>query len=271
MNKKVWSLLIVFVFLFSGSQAFAFDSTPPKVISTGINPTVLPDSGGSVNVEVTIQSNSGLSQSPVVLIALADDISRQLAFGSTSLESGNASNGTYTVQFSIPANQMPGKYQVIVYPMHDSAGNSSAGFDLTTTYLAYGTFAAPQPSPTYDETYGQSSKIIYTQQGQYDYCMALNGLPLDAAKIAGGVPVVQDCGLSPAKQTKSAPTPTASPTPSEETASPTPSAAPILILKPSQSPSKFKIIRIACISKKKVIKKLSGINPKCPAGFSIKK
>jgi len=77
----------------------------------------------------------------------------------------------------------------------------------------------PQSPQNYDSTFGQTNKIVYTSQGQYDFCLAKNTLQLDSAKIAGGIPTVQDCGLSPAKQTAAAPTPTVSATP---TPTPTP-------------------------------------------------
>ena len=134
------------------APASGFDSTPPNLESATFSQSQISESGGSVLVTLKITSNTGLLNLPVIVISLPSNAGRQLAFGSVALASGDSKSGIYSQQFQIPANQMPGSYQLVVYPLTDTSQNATS-FIYTKTYLAYGNVTTPTPTPTPTPTF----------------------------------------------------------------------------------------------------------------------
>jgi hypothetical protein len=132
------------------APASGFDSTPPSLDSSTISQSQMSDAGGNVTVTLTITSNSGLANQPVIVIDLPSDANRQLAGGVVPLTSGDSKNGVYSQQFQIPASLMPGTYQLVVFPLTDTSQNSTGKFLYTNSYLTYGnaTSTTPTPVPT---------------------------------------------------------------------------------------------------------------------------
>ncbi len=134
--------------------AYAFDSNPPIVLAVTSSPISLTDSGGSVHVTLTISSTNGLSGSAVVQFWLVSNPARIMGFQTLTLNSGDQYRGTWSGNVVIPSNQLPGKYQLTVFPLHDLSGNSTS-FLGTESYLNYGT-VVPVVVPTASS--GASSK-----------------------------------------------------------------------------------------------------------------
>ena len=144
-------------------SANAFDSTPPILSSETFSPSSLTNSGGSVQVTLTITSTNGLSGSPIVQFWLDSASSRSLGFQLMTLSAGDKYRGTWSANVAIPSNQMPGKYQLTVFPLRDESGNSTF-FIGTDKYLNYGT-VLPTVSPSASQSASAKPNPASTQTG----------------------------------------------------------------------------------------------------------
>ncbi len=130
-------------------SASAFDSTPPVIDSCSITPNKLTDAGGQITTSVHITSVNGLLNDPVGPVYLENNTSRQLGGLVMTLTEGDRKSGTYKQTFTVPANLMPGRYILTIFPLTDVSQNSSSGFyKCPNAYIDYGTSSPTLPTPS---------------------------------------------------------------------------------------------------------------------------
>jgi len=127
-------------------QTWAFDSTPPTLVSAKVTPNSLPDSGGTVTLSLVVQSNSGLSESPVATFNLGTT-GRFIGFGQLNRVAGDSKNGTYSSTLVVPSGQMPGRYTLTVFPLRDIAQNGTSFIYPSDVYIDYGVAGSSSPTP----------------------------------------------------------------------------------------------------------------------------
>jgi len=163
---------------FGTFSAYAFDSTPPTVDSCSVTPSSLPDTGGTITATIHITSLNGVSGLPVAPFYLQGDTTRQLGGLTLQLQSGDIKSGTWTETVNVPGNLMPGKYVMTIFPLSDTAQNSTKSFyACPNAVVQYGTVNTPMPTPS-------ASPI---SQGAPDYLSQIVALQSQVASLTAEV------------------------------------------------------------------------------------
>jgi outer membrane murein-binding lipoprotein Lpp len=123
-------VLLTVAVLTLNNNAYAFDSTPPKIDSCSVSPNYLPETGGTLTVTVHITSSNGLMGNPVAPLYLEGDTTRQLGGLTLNLASGDTKSGVWVETINVAPNLMPGQYQVTIFPLTDLSQNSTGTFYL---------------------------------------------------------------------------------------------------------------------------------------------
>jgi len=227
------------------------DTTAPKTEFIKFSPAILTASGGELTIEFIVSDEgSGLADTnslgetiPSITFKLQNS---EKIFSPTNPAiryKGDQAYGSYRAVIAIPSTLANGTWELFINPLRDQAGNSTAQISTGLTFLLGSANTAPtSPAPS-----GGSGAAAPTSP---EY-------PLPAPSAAATPRI--------------APTPTASLTPT-----PKPSETPSTVFaKPSPTPSATKSAvkkvapkkkTITC-RKGKLIKKVTGINPKCPKGY----
>ncbi len=104
------------------------DTAAPVLESWSVTPKTLDISGGSgtVNVSVRLTDATG-SKAPVVSMS-HDESGQSHGFGSMTLVSGDARDGVWERTITVPQAAATGPWDVTLYPLDDTLGNSAGGF-----------------------------------------------------------------------------------------------------------------------------------------------
>jgi hypothetical protein len=234
------------------ASADVADTTAPITESINLSPTILTLSGGELTVELFVSDEgSGLADTdsngtkiPSFTFKLQNSDKTFSPANAAIPYKGDPPNfGSYRAVIIIPSTLTNGTWELFINPLRDQAGNLTAQISTGLTFLLGSANTAPSsPAPS-----GGSGAAAPTSPE--------NPSPAPSATATPRI----------------APTPTASLTPT-----PKPSETPSTVFaKPSPTPSATKSAvkkvapkkkTITC-RKGKLIKKVSGINPKCPKGY----
>lgn len=141
------ALMMTLFSVFENSSGFAFDSTPPSLVSATTNINTIPEEGGTIILTVVVKTSSyDLDQNPLPVVNV-----NTRPFSCTgsdglrmTLQSGDARNGTYKCNIVFTSPLKPGIYPLTIFPLTDKGGNTT-GFLNPKIDITIGT---PTPSPT---------------------------------------------------------------------------------------------------------------------------
>jgi hypothetical protein len=136
---------------FGNSSGFAFDTTPPTLVSATTNINAIPEEGGTIVLTVVVKTSSyDLDQNPLPVVNV-----NNRPFSCTgsdglrmTLLSGDARNGTYRCNMVFNSPLRPGIYPLTIFPLTDKGGNTT-GFLNPKIDITIGTpTTTPTPTPT---------------------------------------------------------------------------------------------------------------------------
>jgi hypothetical protein len=132
---------------FSGA-AVQVDTAAPVLESSALTPESLNPAGGTDTVTVTAKVTDGTG-------AMAPSISLDHAGTDESvgpaqmkLVSGDAKNGTWEAALTLPAEASAGQWDVTLYPLRDTLGNSSGNYSRLGSVEVTADGSAPEASPS---------------------------------------------------------------------------------------------------------------------------
>ncbi|HEX2248337.1 MAG TPA: S8 family peptidase, partial [Arthrobacter sp.] len=132
---------------FSGA-AVKVDTAAPVLQSSALTPESLNPAGGTDTVTVSAKITDGTG-------AMAPSISLDHAGTDESvgpahmkLVSGDAKNGTWEAALTLPAEASAGQWDVTLYPLRDTLGNSSGSYSRLGSVEVTADSSAPEASPS---------------------------------------------------------------------------------------------------------------------------
>ena len=122
------------------------DTAAPQLESSSVTPTTVDISSadGEVTVEVVVTDATG-AEAPFVVIQ-SSTTSQSAGFGQMQLVSGTAQHGTYRRTITIPEDAATGDWEVLLYRLTDTVGNSGS-FQTIDHVTVTSTAPSPSPSP----------------------------------------------------------------------------------------------------------------------------
>ncbi|MEE2524731.1 hypothetical protein V1677_18735, partial [Pseudarthrobacter sp. J47] len=108
------------------------DVSAPVLVSSTVTPTELNISAGSATTKVTARITDATGTTAPTINA-SHDTGQSQGFGSMTLVSGTPQDGTWERTITIPQGAATGSWNVLLYPLNDTIGNSSNGFRTLAT------------------------------------------------------------------------------------------------------------------------------------------
>ncbi|WP_427130765.1 hypothetical protein [Pseudarthrobacter sp. S9] len=131
----------------------ASDVAGPVLVSSTVTPKSLNIATGPATVKVTLRLTDQTGASEPVVTLGNDATGQSQGFGAMTLISGTAKDGTWERSMTIPQGSATGPWNVTLYPLSDTLGNDSTGFQTLATLNVTATPAlAPAPTPTVSGT-----------------------------------------------------------------------------------------------------------------------
>ena len=116
----------------SPASAAAADVSAPVLVSSTVTPTTVNIAAGAATVKVSARITDATSVKAPTIVMSHDPTGQSQGFGSMVLVSGTAKDGTWERSMTIPKGAAPGGWEVTLYPLADSIGNSGSFKTLTT-------------------------------------------------------------------------------------------------------------------------------------------
>ena len=243
------------------SAADVADTAAPKAEFITLSPTALTAAGGELTVEFIVSdegsglagTNSNGASIPSMTFKLQSSDKTFSPTNPAIRYKGDSTYGSYRSLVTIPSTLANGTWELFINPLRDQAGNSTTQISTGLTFLLGSANAAPT-SPAPSGGSGASAPTTTSTSPE-------TPLPSPSATPSSkATPIAQATATPIASLT---PTPQASATPST------------VFAKPSPTPLATKAAAKKVVSKKKtitcrkgtLIKKVTGINPKCPKGY----
>ncbi|WP_185982195.1 S8 family serine peptidase [Arthrobacter sp. KBS0703] len=109
------------------------DTAGPVMVSSSVSPLShnLDDGPAEITVTLALTDQTGV-EAPFVLLG-NDATGQSQGFGSMSLVSGSPKDGTWQRTMTIPQGSATGAWNVTLYPLKDTLGNGSSGFQSLGT------------------------------------------------------------------------------------------------------------------------------------------
>ncbi len=247
------------------AQAPASDTSAPQLVSSSVTPTTVDVSSSGRQVTVTARVTDATGAEPPTIVLSSSTTTQSAGFGSMTMISGTATDGTYSKTVTIPQGAATGNWDVVLYPLSDTAGNSGS-FQTIGHVNVTSTAASDTTAPETTITAGPSGSV---KQATADFSFAssetgssfeckldvgawvscaspksLTGLgdgehtfsvrATDAAGNVDATPATRTWTVDTAPPPSPSPSPEPSPSPSPE---PSPSPSPSPSPEPSPSPS----------------------------------
>jgi len=243
------------------SAADVADTAAPKAEFITLSPTALTATGGELTVEFIVSdegsglagTNSNGAVIPSITLKLQNSDKTFSPTNPALRYKGDSTYGSYRSLVTIPSTLANGTWELFINPLRDQAGNSTTQISTGLTFLlGSANAAATTPAPS-----GGSGASAPTTAS------ASSEAPLPVASVtpsARATPIAQETPTPIASLT---PTPQASSTPSTVFAKPSPTPLATKAEVKKVAPKK----KIITCRKGKLIKKVTGINPKCPKGY----
>ena len=123
----------------------AVDTTGPSLIGGTVDKTTLSPSTGNASFTVTVKASDPSGVKTPTISADSTTTDQSEGFGSMDLVAGTATNGTWKRTITLPATAAPGTWEITLFPLNDTLGNSSGSFRTIGTLTV--TTKTPTVSP----------------------------------------------------------------------------------------------------------------------------
>ena len=126
----------------------ASDMTGPVMVGSTVTPKSLNIATGPATLKVTVRltDQTGADEP---FVTLGHDASGQSqGFGAMTLISGTAKDGTWERTMTIPKGSATGTWRVTLFPLDDTLGNTSTGFQTLATLNVTATLPGLKATPT---------------------------------------------------------------------------------------------------------------------------
>ena len=240
------------------SAADVADTAAPKAEFITLSPTALTATGGELTVEFIVSdegsglagTNSNGASIPSITLKLQSSDKTFSPTNPAIRYKGDSTYGSYRSLVTIPSTLANGTWELFINPLRDQAGNSTSQISTGLTFLLGSANTAPSsPAPS-----GGSAPTTASASPE---------TPLPVASVTPSAMATPIAQATPTPIASLTPTPQASATPSTVFAKPSPTP---LATKAAAKKVVSKKKTITC-RKGKLIKKITGINPKCPKGY----
>jgi hypothetical protein len=240
------------------SAADVADTAAPKAEFITLSPTALTATGGELTVEFIVSdegsglagTNSNGASIPSITFKLQSSDKTFSPTNPAIRYKGDSTYGSYRSLVTIPSTLANGTWELFINPLRDQAGNSTSQISTGLTFLLGSANTAPSsPAPS-----GGSAPTTASASPE---------TPLPVASVTPSAMATPIAQATPTPIASLTPTPQASATPSTVFAKPSPTP---LATKAAAKKVVSKKKTITC-RKGKLIKKITGINPKCPKGY----
>ncbi|SDJ53670.1 serine protease [Arthrobacter cupressi] len=138
------------------------DTAAPVLASSSVTPQALDIATGPATAKVSVRLTDQTGTQAPTLIASHDQSGQTQGFGSMTLVSGTAQDGTWERSITIPQGSATGSWTITLYPLRDTLGNNTSSFqDLATLTVSATAPDLPltvAPMPTISGT----TKVGYT-------------------------------------------------------------------------------------------------------------
>ncbi|WP_240974588.1 S8 family serine peptidase [Crystallibacter degradans] len=145
------------------AAAIKVDTAAPSLAGSTVTPETLNLANGTDTVTVKVQVTDGTGAvAPSVSLehAVTDET---VGLGEMKLVSGDVKNGAWERAMTVPEGASAGTWDVTLYPLRDTLGNSSADFrNLGSVEVTAGN-SAPEPSPSITS---QGEIVAFDSHGQ---------------------------------------------------------------------------------------------------------
>ncbi|MFF2029683.1 hypothetical protein [Arthrobacter sp. NPDC058192] len=115
------------------------DVTGPVMVSSTVTPTSLNIATGPATVKVTVRLTDRTGASEPAVTLGHDATGQSQGFGTMTLVSGTPKDGTWERTMTIPKGSATGTWKVTLFPLDDTLGNTSTGFQTLATLNVTGT------------------------------------------------------------------------------------------------------------------------------------
>jgi hypothetical protein len=259
MRKLLMSLILIATFSINPILTYAdvTDTTAPKAEFITLSPATLTASGGELTVEFIVSDEvSGLAATnsngaviPSITFKLRNSDKTFSPANVAILYKGDSTYGSYRCLISIPGTLANGTWELFINPLRDQAGNSTTQISTGLTFLLGSATAAPTSPPPAGGT-GATSPTTTSASPETP-------------------------APTPSVKPSSTATPTGQVTPTPVATATEIATSPTVLAKPSPTPTITKAAVKKAAPKKntitcrkgKLIKKVTGIKPKCPKGY----
>ncbi|MGF6834346.1 hypothetical protein QF015_002528 [Paenarthrobacter sp. TE4293] len=123
------------------------DTAPPVLVTSTVSPKTFNLSTGPATVKVTLRITDATSANAPTLSVSHRATGQSHGFGSMTLISGTTKDGTWERTMTIPQGSALGQWEVTLFPLRDSLGNSG-NFQTLTTLNVNGALAPGTPTIT---------------------------------------------------------------------------------------------------------------------------
>ncbi|WP_026538866.1 hypothetical protein, partial [Arthrobacter sp. 9MFCol3.1] len=106
----------------------ASDVTGPVLVSSTVTPKALNIATGPATVKVTLRLTDRTGAREPVVTMGNDATGQRQGFGAMTLVSGTTKDGVWERTMTIPKGSATGTWKVTLFPLDDTLGNSSTGF-----------------------------------------------------------------------------------------------------------------------------------------------
>ncbi|GAA4696406.1 hypothetical protein GCM10023226_38560 [Nocardioides nanhaiensis] len=157
------------------------DTEAPVVSDFDFTPKTVDITTGQKQVTVSVRLTDATGAEAPVMIVGSDTTSQTLGFGQMTRTSGTAQDGVYLRTVTIPTTAAPGSWSVLLYPVSDTLGNDSPGFQTHPTKLTVTNTPATAPdAPARPDVSLDDRTATITWQPPAD-----NGSPITGYTITG--------------------------------------------------------------------------------------
>ena len=238
------------------ASAETADTAAPQAEFITLSPPTIPASGGEVTVEfIVTDEGSGLAENnsagdkiPSIVFKLKNSQSVFVPTNSVTRFKGDEKYGSYRTVVSISRAISTGTWELFINPLRDLAGNSSAQIPTGLSFIFNSTSTPTSPA----SSGGSGAPAPTTPE-----------LPLPTSSIMPSPMATPSSQGTPTPSQIASPTATPLATSTKVLASPSPTPS---ATKAATNKAVSKLKTITC-RKGKLIKKVNGINPKCPKGY----
>ena len=116
-------------------SAAAADTKAPSLLSSSVDKSAFALADGPATFTVTVKASDATGVTTPTVTATSTTTTQSAGFGSMTLVAGTTKNGTWQRTITIPSNAAPGAWEITLFPLADTLGNSGSFATVATVVL----------------------------------------------------------------------------------------------------------------------------------------